>query len=53
MAGQAFAWNPSAPSLKSEDTIVALEDGVEVLTVDRRWPTATVDDLARPLVLER
>ena len=53
VAGQAFAWNPSAPSLKSEDTVVAHDDGVEVLTVDPRWPATSVDGLARPLVLER
>jgi antitoxin VapB len=51
--GQAFAWNPSAPSIKSEDTILAWPEGPEVLTVDPAWPTALVDGLARPLVLER
>lgn len=50
---QAFAWNPSVPSLKCEDTIVATAELPEVLTVDPAWPTATVDGLARPLVLER
>ena len=52
-AGQAFAWNPSVPSLKSEDTILARVGEPEILTVDPRWPTATVNGLARPLVLER
>ena len=52
-AGQAFAWNPSVPSLKSEDTIVATSDGPQILTVDREWPTVDVGGLARPLVLER
>jgi antitoxin VapB len=51
--GQAFAWNPSVPSLKSEDTIVAAGRLPEILTVDPRWPTVTVEGLARPLVLER
>jgi Xaa-Pro aminopeptidase len=51
--GQAFAWNPSVPSLKSEDTIVAWKDGPEILTVDPAWPAIDVDGLARPLVLER
>lgn len=49
---QAFAWNPSVPSLKSEDTVVARERP-EILTVDERWPTAEIDGLERPLVLER
>jgi Xaa-Pro aminopeptidase len=53
-AGQAFAWNPSAPLMKVEDTVVARAGDVpEVLTVDERWPTMTVDRLARPLILER
>jgi antitoxin VapB len=47
---QAFAWNPSVPSLKSEDTILA---GGEVLTVDPAWPAVEVDRMTRPLVLER
>ena len=50
---QAFAWNPSVPSLKCEDTIVATAAGPEVLTVDPRWPTAELGGIARPLVLER
>jgi Xaa-Pro aminopeptidase len=49
---QAFAWNPSVPSLKCEDTVVA-GDAPEVVTVDARWPVAEVEGLARPLVLER
>ena len=52
-AGQAFAWNPSVPWLKSEDTVVAGDAAPEILTVDARWPTASVQGLARPLVLER
>ena len=51
--GQAFAWNPSVPSLKSEDSIVARAEVPEILTVDPRWPTAQLGGLVRPLVLER
>jgi Xaa-Pro aminopeptidase len=29
---QAFAWNPTAPGVKVEDTVVVTPDGVEVLT---------------------
>ncbi len=50
---QAFAWNPSVPSLKVEDTVLAGSDSTEVLTVDPRWPTAIVGGLARPLVLSQ
>lgn len=47
--GHAFAWNPSAPGAKVEDTVLVSSAGVEVLTVDPRWPTTTVAGLARPL----
>lgn len=50
---QAFAWNPSAPAMKSEDTILAGAGGPEILTVDPRWPVTLVDDLPRPSVLTR
>jgi antitoxin VapB len=46
---QPFAWNPSVPMLKCEDTILA---GGEIVTVDPAWPTREADGFARPLVLE-
>ena len=49
---EAFAWNPSVPSLKSEDTVLASPSGPEILTVDPAWPSVRVDGLERPLVLE-
>ena len=49
---QAFAWNPSVPSLKVEDTVLARAGGVEILTVDPRWPTVTAAGRPRPDVLE-
>ncbi|WP_457101657.1 M24 family metallopeptidase [Microbacterium sp. P5_E9] len=49
----AFAWNPSAPGVKVEDTVLVSSAGVEVLTHDPRWPTLVVDGLARPLPLMR
>lgn len=51
--GQAFAWNPTAPGAKVEDTVLVTEDAVEPLTVDPRWPTTRVRGVARPDVLER
>ncbi len=50
---QPFAWNPSVPGLKCEDTVLAHADWPEVLTVDPRWPTRLVAGLARPLILIR
>lgn len=51
-AGQAFSWNPTAPGVKVEDTVVIDADGrVDALTVDPRWPTVTVDGRARPATL--
>ena len=52
VAGQAYAWNPSVPGGKVEDTVVLAERGVEVLTVDPAWPATTVRGVPRPLPLD-
>ena len=49
---QAFTWNPSGPGVKIEDTVQLTESGLHVLTVDPRWPAATVNGLDRPLTLQ-
>jgi Xaa-Pro aminopeptidase len=49
--GQAFAWNPSVPGGKVEDTVVITDGRVEVLTVDPAWPTTEVRGVSRPLAL--
>lgn len=46
---QAFAWNPTAPGVKIEDTLLRTEGGWEVLTVDERWPTVDYEGLRRPV----
>lgn len=51
VSGQAFAWNPSLPGAKVEDTVIVDDDGVHVLTADPAWPTADIRGLARPLPL--
>jgi antitoxin VapB len=39
-ANQAFAWNPSIPGAKSEDTTLCTPSGIEVLTAhSEEWPT--------------
>lgn len=52
VAGSAYAWNPSVPGGKVEDTVVIDADGVEVLTADPAWPVSTVRGLPRPLPLD-
>ncbi|WP_034385331.1 Xaa-Pro peptidase family protein [Deinococcus sp. YIM 77859] len=52
-AGNVLAWNPSVRGAKIEDTIALTGEGLEVLTLDPRWPQAPVNGLDRPLVLER
>jgi antitoxin VapB len=48
--GQAFAWNPSAPGVKSEDTfILAPDGGKEIVTATPDLPTADLQQaLGRP-----
>jgi Xaa-Pro dipeptidase len=50
--GSAYAWNPSLPGVKVEDTILLLNDKLEVLTEDPRWPLREVGGRLRPEVLE-
>ena len=40
---QAFAWNPSITGTKSEDTILALKNGIEVLSGPVNWPTVQAE----------
>ncbi len=48
---QAFAWNPTAPGVKVEDTLLRTPDGWEVLTFDERWPNVRQGGLPRPTAL--
>lgn len=48
VSSHAFAWNPSAPGAKVEDTVLVTESGIEVLTVDPAWPTEEFAGLRRP-----
>lgn len=51
--GSAYAWNPSLPGLKVEDTVLLTDDTLEILTEDPRWPLTTVGGRRRPEVLTR
>ncbi len=44
----AFAWNPSLPGAKVEDTVLLKDSRLEILTFDPHWPSKTVDGLMRP-----
>lgn len=45
---QAFAWNPTAPGVKIEDTVLRTAEGWEVLTIDDRWPSVEYEGMLRP-----
>ena len=53
---QAFAWNPSLPGAKSEDTILCTAAGPEILSATGDWPTIKVEVngrvYERPAILE-
>lgn len=51
LAGAAYAWNPSLPWAKTEDTFVLGDAGLENVTWDDRWPSVTVDGRERADVL--
>ncbi|MCK4753974.1 MAG: aminopeptidase P family N-terminal domain-containing protein [Calditrichia bacterium] len=40
---QSFAWNPTITGAKVEDTIIAFEDHIEVITQSGDWPMIIVD----------
>ena len=49
---QAFAWNPSGPGVKVEDTVLLEDGGVRAMSVDERWPAVEVAGRLRPATLE-
>ncbi len=48
---QAFAWNPSITGTKVEETCLAFDDHVEVITASPDWPSITVEVGERGYVL--
>ncbi|HEY0068844.1 MAG TPA: M24 family metallopeptidase [Chloroflexia bacterium] len=55
-AVQAFAWNPSVPGAKSEDTFLVTEEGQELLTPSPGWPQQEIEVsgqvMSRPDILQ-
>jgi Xaa-Pro aminopeptidase len=48
---QAFAWNPSGGGFKVEDTVLATDAGLEIISPDPDWPSVAVSGRQRPDVL--
>jgi len=50
---QPIAWNPTGKGWKAEDTIVATDSGVKLLTYDPEWPAFEVNGRTRAFLLGR
>lgn len=48
---QAFAWNPSVPGAKVEDTALVLGDDLEIITTTPNWPVIPVDARGHTVVV--
>ena len=50
---QPIAWNPTGKGWKAEDTIVATDSGVKLLSNDPDWPTFEVNGRTRAFLLQK
>jgi antitoxin VapB len=48
---QPIAWNPTGKGFKAEDTIIATNSGVKILSMDPDWPSFEVNGRTRPFLL--
>ena len=51
LPNQPIAWNPTGEGWKAEDTILATEQGLEILSIDPAWPTLEISGRRRPALL--
>ena len=51
LPNQPIAWNPTGEGWKVEDTILATEHGLEILSIDPAWPTLDIAGRRRPALL--
>ena len=52
-SNQPIAWNPTGKGWKAEDTIVATNSGVKLLSVDPEWPAFEVKGRSRAFLLQK
>jgi len=52
-SNQPIAWNPTGKGWKAEDTIVATNSGVKLLSVDPEWPSFEVKGRSRAFLLQK
>ena len=52
-SNQPIAWNPTGKGWKAEDTIVATNSGVMLLSVDPEWPAFEVKGRSRAFLLQK
>ena len=52
-SNQPIAWNPTGKGWKAEDTIVATNSGVKLLSIDPEWPAFEVKGRSRAFLLQK
>jgi antitoxin VapB len=50
-SNQPIAWNPTGKGFKAEETILATNSGVKILSHDPEWPSFEVNGRTRPFLL--
>jgi antitoxin VapB len=50
---QPIAWNPTGKGWKAEETVVATDSGVRILSLDPEWPSFEVNGRTRAFLLQK